>query len=193
MRLLDPPTPLPPALSDGRVALRRPASGDVETIAELARDPDIQDTHWLPIPYRCETGQARALVEECGAGWARPSTFGATFFATCLPDDEMVGVVHLSAQSAGVVQVAYWIAPGHRRRGLALAALRLLATWAHGHQLVLELRFGENNYASRRLAEAAGFRLLGHASSGGYVDRIYRSPRQEDSATRRDGAELAAG
>jgi RimJ/RimL family protein N-acetyltransferase len=92
-----------------------------------------------------------------------------------------------------VVQVAYGIAPGHHRRGLALAALGLLAAWAHEHRLVLELRIGENNCPSRRLAETAEFNLLGHAASGGYVGRIYRSPRQEDRATRRGGGEPAAG
>jgi RimJ/RimL family protein N-acetyltransferase len=92
------------------------------------------------VPYECSPARASEFIDECRAGWRRDARHGATFFLTCLPADEIADVVHLGARGPDVIEVVYGIAPAHRRRGLALRALGLLAQWAEQHERVLELR-----------------------------------------------------
>lgn len=59
--------------------------------------------------------------------------------------------------SPGVMGLSYFIAPAHRRRGLATQALRLLSR-RHRH---LEVSIDTRNLASLATARAAGFVVLG--------------------------------
>jgi RimJ/RimL family protein N-acetyltransferase len=88
-----------------------------------------------------------------------------------------------------VIEVVYGIAPAHRRRGWR-CALGLLAQWAEQHERVLELRIAAANVPSRRLAEAAAFDFVGHVTSCGYRDRVYRLYPQ--AGMRRASAQRAA-
>jgi RimJ/RimL family protein N-acetyltransferase len=74
-------------------------------------------------------------------------------------------------------QVGWWIGAPHRGRGRGTVAVRLLADWALGRPLALHqlwARIEPANAASGRLAERAGFRLVGRASDG--VDVWARHP-----------------
>lgn len=67
-------------------------------------------------------------------------------------------------------EAGWWIAAPHRRRGLATAAVRLLAGWALSDACGLVqvwARTDPGNAASARVAARAGFRRLGEA--GGAV------------------------
>jgi RimJ/RimL family protein N-acetyltransferase len=146
------------------------------------------------VPYEFSPARASEFIDECGAGWRRDARHGATFFLTCLPADEIAGVVHLGARGPDVIEVVYGIAPAHRRRGLALRALALRAgaarAGAEQHERVLELRIAAANVPSKRLAEAAAFDFVGHVTSCGYRDRVYRLCPQ--AGMRRASAQRAA-
>jgi [ribosomal protein S5]-alanine N-acetyltransferase len=76
--------------------------------------------------------------------------------------------------------ISYWLGPGARGRGLATAAVRLIAGWAFGElELARLAMFVEpDNVASRRVAERCGFvregrlRSHGEGRAGGRVDSI---------------------
>ncbi|HEX6568618.1 MAG TPA: GNAT family N-acetyltransferase [Acidimicrobiales bacterium] len=64
-------------------------------------------------------------------------------------------------------EMSWWIAAGHRGRGLAVAGVRLLAGWALSDQAGLDqvwARIDASNPGSARVARAAGFTELGSAS-----------------------------
>jgi RimJ/RimL family protein N-acetyltransferase len=77
-----------------------------------------------------------------------------------------VGAARVTVE-AERVEIAYWIAPDHRRRGYATAALALLtADSARRHpDLPIELEIHPDNVASIRTAVAAGYQFLTMRSS----------------------------
>ena len=72
---------------------------------------------------------------------------------------ERLGNIALT-EDAGSGDVSYFVAAAARGRGVARAALRLLADAAFEHSDLRELRLWthRDNTASRRVAEGAGFR-----------------------------------
>jgi RimJ/RimL family protein N-acetyltransferase len=75
----------------------------------------------------------------------------------------MVGVLFLRLREHGSVELSYGVAPAHRNRGVATAALALVTRWCF-EQLAaarVELRSGESRLASQRVAAQAGFNSEG--------------------------------
>jgi RimJ/RimL family protein N-acetyltransferase len=75
--------------------------------------------------------------------------------------------------------IGYWLLPAARRRGIATAAVRLLARWAFDELALarLELTCGPDNEASQRVAARCGFAregvLRSHMSfKGGRRDTV---------------------
>jgi RimJ/RimL family protein N-acetyltransferase len=77
-------------------------------------------------------------------------------------NDGPVGTVRLDARGEYTYEVSITVAPEHRRRGLAIAMLRGVSAHAaerHAARCLLaEIR--EDNVASRRAFEAAGYRQV---------------------------------
>lgn len=87
-----------------------------------------------------------------------------------LEGDQVWGEVGLRGFDATVrrAEIGWWLAPAVRGRGLASAAVGLLAAWALAPPLGLRqvwARIGRANQASARVAAAAGFRRLGTAGA----------------------------
>ena len=61
-------------------------------------------------------------------------------------------------------ELAYWVRPGQRRRGLASKGVRLVTDWAHRAGLTgLWLEIDPANQASLRVAAQCGYRLERHS------------------------------
>ena len=76
----------------------------------------------------------------------------------------------------GVAEVGYWVAAEARGRGLCTRAVRLVSRWVladcGGERL--QLRADEQNVASRKVAENAGFTQEGILRSSRYNARLGR-------------------
>jgi len=78
-------------------------------------------------------------------------------------NNHLVAAVGLMPDGEASAELAYWVRPESRGRGLATKALRHVTEWAHDngfHHLWLEIR--PDNKASQRVAERAGFTYEQH-------------------------------
>ena len=177
-------TPAVP-LTDGTVLLRLPDGRDSAAVYTYGQDPDLEETAWLPIPFPCPLDVAGRTVREFQKGWQ--GSHGLTLVIAMPPNDDLRGVLHLSAHTAGVGEIGYGIAPRFRRRGLTTRAVRLVAAWAFAHLGFTRLEIvvtapGIHGLASRRVAEKAGFVYEGirrshiPATSRDYEDPLYVLP-----------------
>lgn len=73
--------------------------------------------------------------------------------------DTRLGNVAVDLDAAGVGHVSYWVAAQGRGRGVATSAIRLVSEWLTETGRTTELRLWthEDNVASQRVAEKAGF------------------------------------
>lgn len=129
------------------MTLRLWEPGDADAVF-AAMDDEI--LRWIPViprPYRIE--DARAFVEHPPDDVNR----------AVLWDGEVVGSIGMRTNAFGVGHLGYWCAARARGRGAMSAALR---AFCREHPLPrLELTADPDNVASRRLAEAVGFREEG--------------------------------
>ncbi|HEV3480054.1 MAG TPA: GNAT family N-acetyltransferase [Gaiellaceae bacterium] len=167
--------PPKPPLSDGVVTLRPWREGDVGAIVAACNDPAIAEfLDQIPSPYTED--DAREYVAGSREGWADGTitNFAITENGSGRPVGS-VGVRWLEPEQ-GVVEVGYWVSPEARGRGLCTRAVSLVSRWLivdHGVERV-QLRADEENVASRRVAEKAGFTQEGVLRSSRYNPRLGR-------------------
>ncbi|HLJ99084.1 MAG TPA: GNAT family protein [Streptosporangiaceae bacterium] len=143
-----------PALSGGQ-SLRILVEDDAALLVD-ATSGESAPALWGPRPagpYSPDDAAA-ALAE-----WDRAA--GGQFSVGILEGERLLGAVGVMPDGPGSAELAYWIRPEDRGRGIATASVRAVARWA-GHSLGiarvwLEIRPG--NAASLRVAERAGFRF----------------------------------
>jgi RimJ/RimL family protein N-acetyltransferase len=168
-----PPTPL---LSDGVVTLRTwGKKGDVEAITAACNDRAIAEfLDLIPSPYTED--DARWYIAHCREGWADGTM--TNFAITDAETGDAIGSIGVRwlEPDQGVAEVGYWVAPGARGRGVCTRALRLVSRWTIGDHGVerLQLRADEQNPASRKVAENAGFTQEGVLRSSRYNPRLGR-------------------
>jgi RimJ/RimL family protein N-acetyltransferase len=166
--------PPEPPLSDGVVTLRPwGEEGDVEAIAAACNDPAIAEfLDELPSPYTRE--DAKEAIAHFRQGWADGSATNFAITEAGSPRGS-VGVRWIDADH-GVAEVGYWVAPEARGRGLCTRAVRLVSRWvlAECGGERLQLRADEQNIASRKVAENAGFTQEGILRSIRYNRRLGR-------------------
>lgn len=184
-----------PALEDGLLAVRPFELEDAAAVAAACSDPDI--AHWiygLPSPYTL------ADAEEFIRGARDSLTAGvrARMAITDCASGDLLGSVSLDLRAerqAG--EIGYWVRREARRRGVVLAAARLVVRWAfEGLGLErLEILAYPGNAASQALAGKLGFTreglLRGFLAAEPGKDRAGRvlTPADTDPA----GASPAAG
>ena len=153
-----------------RLVLSPVEASDVDTIAELCQDPEIQKWTTVPSPYTRES--AEFFVESVvKPGWQGHSPDWAIRLAEGSPltDDAsaaerqpeverspLIGIIGISSDSV-VGEVGFWMSPQERGSGdFAFEAMGLQAlTWR------CEIHDGEPNWPSMRVAWKAGFTLEG--------------------------------
>jgi RimJ/RimL family protein N-acetyltransferase len=175
MRASDPReriAPLPePRLGDGFVVVRPLEPDDAPAVAAACQDPLIQERcYFVPALYSLADAEAfiaesrRALVSGSGVDCA-----------VCATDGELLGAINLNVfPNREAAETGYWVKREARGRGVATAALRLMAAYAFEQAGAerLELMTETPNVASQRLAEKLGFRREG-------VARAYLASRGE--------------
>jgi RimJ/RimL family protein N-acetyltransferase len=165
-------SPPEPPLTDGEVTVRPwGEEGDAEAIVVACNDRAIAEfLDMIPQPYT--RSDADAYLEACRIGW-RESTFAN--FAVVV-DGRAVGSIGVRWKDPdhGVAEVGYWVANEARGKGVCTRALRLVSGWVLGRPGMarLQLRAAEQNVASQRVAEKAGFTREGVLRSSHYNARL---------------------
>ena len=145
-----------PPLTDGRVTLRAWRPGDVPQIVAMCREPDVIRFTSVPVPY--DADDARLWLDLHPARLAAGD--GAAFAITEGGDELPVGSIGVRVlHDQGIAETGYHVVEARRGRGLATAALRLIAGWTFAELPVarLQLTTHLDNPASQRVAEKAGF------------------------------------
>lgn len=163
-----------PPLSDGVVTLRPwGKEGDVEAITAACNDRAIAEfLDMIPSPYT--EHDARDYIERTRQGWAE----GTTSNFAVLVEGAAVGSigVHWLEPDQGMAEVGYWVAPQTRGQRVCTRAVRLVSRWVLERPGMerLQLRADEENAASRKVAENAGFTQEGILRSSRYNPRLGR-------------------
>jgi RimJ/RimL family protein N-acetyltransferase len=156
--------PLPdPPLIDGAAALRAWTPDDLPDLLAAATDPLV---HRYRYSLPDDADQARAWLAAVGS--ERLDGKRLELAVTVAGDPRAVGSVSLWGfhRRNHNAMLSYWLGPAGRGKGLATAAVRLLAGWAFDlglQRLSLQVEF--ENLASRHVAERCGFRCEGRLRS----------------------------
>ena len=156
----------PVELTAGRLHLRPWQPSDADAVLAACQDPGTRRWTTVPSPYTPE--HARAFVGEVSAqGWADGTDLG---FAVCdSTTGTVLGAIALRRRPAhDCWDVGFWAVPGARGQGVMSDALGVLCRWAFaevGAQRV-EWYAEVGNWASRRVAEKAGFTVEGVQRDG---------------------------
>ncbi len=151
----------PVTLTDGVIVLRPLRPEDVEAITEACQDPETQRWTTVPVPYTHE--HSVEFVAGNGPeseGWVQGRN--PLWVVTSADDDRYGGALDLRLDGAGKAEVGYALAPWLRGRGHMRRALQLACRWGFDEAgLATIIWFAHvGNTASRRTAEAVGFRVL---------------------------------
>jgi RimJ/RimL family protein N-acetyltransferase len=137
--------------------LRRHSPDDADAIVTQAVDAQMQRWTVVPVPYaRSDALDFLAAVDR---GWREGTAAG---FAIEY-EGRFAGTVDLRLQEARWAEVGYGLTPAVRGRGVMTRALRAALDWGFTELDLLGVhwRAEVGNIASRRVAEACGFRLEG--------------------------------
>ncbi|MDT7571425.1 MAG: hypothetical protein QOE05_1599 [Actinomycetota bacterium] len=158
----------PVKIRTDRLLLRPWRPNDAPAVLTACSDPLIQEwtSGGLPSPYTAEN--ARQYVQELApASWATDAAY--PFAVTDRVSGEVLANVAL--RRTGLHDnwdVGYWAAPGGRGRGTTTEALAALCRWGFtdlgAARIEWYARVG--NWASRRVAEKAGFTIEATLRSG---------------------------
>jgi RimJ/RimL family protein N-acetyltransferase len=155
------PLPLPdPPLSDGVIALREKAEGDIPALVAAVQDPLIPRYTRVPSPYG-ERQAREFLVEQRRR---REAGLELSLLVVDAEDDGLLGSVGATVDRENArAEIGYWVAKEARGRGVATAAVVLLGTWLFETLGLarLQIHTETDNVASQRVAERAGFRREG--------------------------------
>ena len=158
----------PPRVTAGGVTIRPVEVDDVAVIAEYASDGAALDGIWLPCsePPAVPHLWAAWFVRELELGWTLlGGRYGGGLAVDAL-NDRFVGVLFCFHESPDVLELSYGVAPAFRRRGIATAALTLLADRAlsSGFERV-DLEIAAHHTVSQAVARGAGFTFSHHRPS----------------------------
>ncbi|GGF29349.1 acetyltransferase [Williamsia phyllosphaerae] len=151
------PTTAQPVIDGPGGSILRPwESDDAAAVAAAYDDPAIQQWH----SRRIDTlEESRAVIERWRSEW--PNGSGAQWALADGDAGTLLGRVALRRIDLqdGNAEVAYWMVPAARGRGLCASAVDAMSRWAFDHAGLhrLHLEHSVANHASCRTAEKAGF------------------------------------
>jgi RimJ/RimL family protein N-acetyltransferase len=149
-----------PPLTDGTVVLRRWEEDDLGCVEEGSRDPEIPQGTTVPATFTPAEG--RAWIER---QWGRlQKGEGLSLAIAEARSGEALGNINLLfRQQPGAAAIGYWLVERVRGCGLGSRAVALLAHWALADTPLerVEALVLQDNFASQRVLEKAGFRREG--------------------------------
>ncbi|WP_018348068.1 GNAT family N-acetyltransferase [Longispora albida] len=149
-----------PVIAGDGVTLRPVEDRDAPRLHEACLDEDI--LRWTSVPHGYTAEMAASFPARTRRQWIAGE---AAVFAICGPDGEWAGNIDLRLDSYGAktADIGYLISPSARGNGYATAALRAVTAWGFDTLGLerIEWRAHEDNLASRRVAEKAGFTIEG--------------------------------
>lgn len=149
---------------DGSLRLRPPHRREADGALAMLTDADV--AQWNPAPLVVDLPSARAWCER-GADWSAGGHATFSIFDAVGDYAGNISLFDLDLEQA-VGSVGYRIAPRHRSRGIASAALAAVRDWVFSDVglMRLQLFHAVPNVASCRVAERCGFALEGVLRSG---------------------------
>jgi RimJ/RimL family protein N-acetyltransferase len=162
---MDAPTLTGPDDADVHLVLRPHGDADVDAVTELCQDPETAARTRVPVPYT--RADAERFVRERAERGADGAELTFAIDAACA-DDEASGALRYAGNLAlrpagGAVEVGFALSPWARGRGIMSDALRTALRWAFDELdcYVVHWQAHTDNWASRRVAWACGFRVEG--------------------------------
>ncbi len=139
---------------DDELALRPWEFGDAPAVLAAFRDPDIIRWHTRRMTTLDE---ATEWIEASQTFWTKERS--SNWAIVDVSDEQVLGRLALHTQlEYGTAEIAYWVLPRARQRGVASRAATAATAWGHAfgfHRI--ELEHSTQNHASRAVAERAGF------------------------------------
>jgi RimJ/RimL family protein N-acetyltransferase len=148
----------PPSLSDGAdLVLRGHVPGDLAAIIEQCQDPQMQ--RWTTIPNPYTEADARWFLGRVIEGWEDGTM---TTFAIEV-DGRFAGSIDLHFEEGDWAEVGFGLAAWARGRHVMRRALALVLRWGFDDVGLEGITWKAHvgNIASRKVAEACGFRVEG--------------------------------
>jgi RimJ/RimL family protein N-acetyltransferase len=138
------------------VRLRAFREDDIPAMVDSCRDPEI--VRWTRVPEPYDVENARAFLAEV----ERSREAGTTVSTAIAGADSgaYLGQIDMRINGPnGRGDIGYFVAPGARRRGVAVRAVRLLTGYGFDELGLarIEIVTHVDNAASQRVAEQAGF------------------------------------
>jgi len=154
-----------PVISDGVITLRPWVAGDASFLLEASADPAIR-RYSLSRSRPFTTAEAQEQLRDCESTWLTTDALGRPSGSLLITDAATgvsLGQCGIDGWSLGdVAQIGYWLAPKARGRGIATRAVVLLTNWLFDlNASRVFLTVVEDNHASTRVAQRAGFQLEG--------------------------------
>jgi RimJ/RimL family protein N-acetyltransferase len=144
--------------SPGSISIRPYAPDSAEELFSAARE-SVQEVHpWLPWCHaNYAIGEARSWIESQVSAFAKGEEHEFAIFG---PSGRYAGGcgINLIVQSQRRANLGYWVRSSEMGKGVAVAAVRLVATWAFQNTALerLEIVVAVGNTRSQRVAEKAG-------------------------------------
>jgi len=150
----------PTIVVDDELTLRPFAFADAERVIEAFDDPAIRHWHARRIDSPLE---AREWIGNCHRLWLLEQ---CADFAVVDAADRLLGRAGVYTEfQGGTGEIAYWVLPDARGRGIASRAAGAVTRWAHDtlglHRILLE--HAVDNVASCAVARLLGYELEGTA------------------------------
>ena len=153
--------------------LSAPTGADIDRIAEICQDPDIQE--WTTVPRGYTRADAEGFVTGMVAeGWESGACLTWAVREERRDGTALVGMMGVTGRRDAPWEIGYWLAPEARGRGIVSRAARALIEAAFdpaGPMRAVALRWrcdihdGVPNWASWRVAWGLGFRREGRVRS----------------------------
>ncbi|MDO4243453.1 MAG: bifunctional GNAT family N-acetyltransferase/nucleoside triphosphate pyrophosphohydrolase family protein [Actinomyces sp.] len=189
--------PASPSRGAPELVLSRPTEGDVERIAQICRDPDIQEWTCVPRDYSQQDAES-FITEVVDPGWEDGTEL--TWGVREVDADgavRLVGMLGVRTAVSGRGEIGFWLAPEARGRGTILRAARAVIDKVFDPQgpvglaalgWACDIHDGVPNWDSWRVAWRLGFlkearrrRYLGNKgelTDGWVATLLAEDPRQ---------------